>query len=444
MEVIESSSRNKGIVMQIIYSFLIKIVSVAINFFYVPMLLDLFNSKEEYGIWLTVSSIVTWFAIFDIGLGNGLRNKLTEALADENYKLSKKLVSTTYITTFLLFSFLGILFVVINPYLNWNSILNSNLDKRYLISFTNVVFIIFFVRFVSQLIGVIYLSYQKPAMNNLIVTFGNVIALIFLLILKNYYAIDLISCAYILMGIPVLFMILVNFYTFSTTFKNISPSLQLFDLNLLKGLFSLGFSFFIIQVSSVVLFSSSNLLVSHFFSPGEVVVYNTAFTLFQLPTLAYAIVMGPIWSAVTQALAVDDMIWLEKSLKKLNLLSIVFCIGVIVLLCLSPVIYKIWLKEKLIIPIIISISMAVYSCINIFLSPFTNFINGSGKIRVSVLFSIISIIIFIPLAYFLSKIFQSPAAIMFSICIVNGIGIFLQPKQVYKIINKTAEGVWNK
>ena len=88
--------------------------------------------------------------------------------------------------------------------------------------------------------------------------------------------------------------------------------------------------------------------------------------------------------------------------------------------------------------------MAIYSVINIFLSPYTSFINGSGKIRISVIFSVFSIIAFVPLAYLLSKLIQSPASIMFSICIINGIGIFFQPKQVHKIINKSAEGIWNK
>lgn len=438
------SKKDIAIFRQIIYSFIIKIVSVVINFLYVPLLLGLFTNKEEYGIWLTVSSIVTWFAIFDIGLGNGLRNKLTEALAVNDLVLSKKLISTTYLTSFVIFTILGLIFIILNPYFNWNSILNSKLNIIYLVNFTNVVFIIFFIRFIFQLIGIIYISFQNPAMNNLIVTIGNLIALVVLLIIKGHVSLNLISCAYILMGIPVLFMIIVNIYAFFTKFKSIRPSLKDFDRNLLKGLFSLGINFFIIQVSAVILFSSSNILVSHFFSPQEVVVYNTAFTLFQLPTLAYAIVMGPIWSAVTDAMTKEDMLWLKSGLKKLNILSFIFFIGVIILLISSPFIYKIWLKDKIVIPFLLSFSMALYSIINIYLSPYTSFINGSGKIRISVLFSVFSIIIFIPLAYILSHIIDSPAAIMFSICIVNGLGIFFQPKQVYKLINKKATGIWSK
>jgi O-antigen/teichoic acid export membrane protein len=437
-------NKDTVILRQIIYSFIIKIVSVAINFIYIPLLLEIFTSKEEYGVWLTVSSIVTWFAIFDIGLGNGLRNKLTEAFATNNLILAKELISTTYLASIVIFSSLGLVFFICNQYLNWNSILNSSLSSSYLLKFTNVVFLIFFVRFIFQLIGVVYISYQKPATNNLIITVGNLIALLTLLISKNNYELDLVSTAYILMGIPLVIMIFINFFVFLTRFKNISPSLSFFDKKLLSKLFGLGLNFFVIQVSAVVLFSTSNLLVSHFFSSKDVVIYNTAFTLFQLPTLAFAIIMGPIWSAVTYGFATENVDWLRKGLQKLNKISYIFFGGVLLLLVFSSTIYDIWLKGKVIVPFLISFSMAIYSVINIFLSPYTSFINGSGKIRISVIFSVFSIIAFVPLAYLLSKLIQSPASIMFSICIINGIGIFFQPKQVHKIINKSAEGIWNK
>ena len=36
---------------------------------------------------LTLSSIIGWFAFFDIGFGNGLRNKFAEAIAKGDHQL---------------------------------------------------------------------------------------------------------------------------------------------------------------------------------------------------------------------------------------------------------------------------------------------------------------------------------------------------------------------
>lgn len=59
---------------------LIKICNIIINLAYVPLLINSLN-QDRYGIWLTITTIVSWIAFFDIGLGNGLRNKLAESIA---------------------------------------------------------------------------------------------------------------------------------------------------------------------------------------------------------------------------------------------------------------------------------------------------------------------------------------------------------------------------
>ena len=68
----------------------------------VPLTLD-YVDNECYGVWLALSSMVVWISFFDIGINNGLRNKLTAALAHNDYNLGRKYVSTTYAILFLIF-----------------------------------------------------------------------------------------------------------------------------------------------------------------------------------------------------------------------------------------------------------------------------------------------------------------------------------------------------
>jgi hypothetical protein len=58
----------------------------------------------KYGSWLTLRSIILWFAFFDIGLGNGLRNKFTEAKAPGNLERTRIYISTAYGLLILIFS----------------------------------------------------------------------------------------------------------------------------------------------------------------------------------------------------------------------------------------------------------------------------------------------------------------------------------------------------
>lgn len=65
----------------ILGALLIRGTSILISLAMVPLTIDYVN-PSRYGIWLTLSSIVGWFAFFDIGLTQGLRNKFAEALAE--------------------------------------------------------------------------------------------------------------------------------------------------------------------------------------------------------------------------------------------------------------------------------------------------------------------------------------------------------------------------
>ena len=90
------SSRTKTLVNDISFIAIFKIINILCSFIIIPLTID-YVSPSIYGIWLTLYSIISWFSIFDVGLGNGLRNKLSEALAFNDYDKSKKLISTTYV-----------------------------------------------------------------------------------------------------------------------------------------------------------------------------------------------------------------------------------------------------------------------------------------------------------------------------------------------------------
>ena len=75
---------------------LFKAIGMALNFLLVPILI-IFLDKVEYGICVTVFSIVNWIFTFDIGIGQGLRNKLTEALSCNDRVSASSFISTSYV-----------------------------------------------------------------------------------------------------------------------------------------------------------------------------------------------------------------------------------------------------------------------------------------------------------------------------------------------------------
>ena len=98
----QGNQRSVAVKKNIIGSLAIKGCSIIISLLLVPMTLG-YVSSELYGIWLTLSSIMIWLNFFDIGFTLGLKNKLTEAIAINDWKRGKALVSTTYFMMVVIF-----------------------------------------------------------------------------------------------------------------------------------------------------------------------------------------------------------------------------------------------------------------------------------------------------------------------------------------------------
>ncbi len=147
-------------------SFGLKGISILISFLLVPLVLN-YIDITKYGIWLTLSSIIGWFGFFDIGLGNGLRNKFAEAIAKDQKELARIYVSTTYAILFIIIGIVYFLFLIINPLLNWTKILNTPVEMgNELSKLIIIVFTFFCIKFILKLIGIVIVADQKPAINN--------------------------------------------------------------------------------------------------------------------------------------------------------------------------------------------------------------------------------------------------------------------------------------
>ena len=57
-----------------------------------------------------------------------------------------------------------------------------------------------------------------------------------------------------------------------------------------------------------------------------VVSYNIAYKVLFIPVMIQSIILTPFWSAVTDAYTKNDYSWIKRSLRKLNLLTLIFWI----------------------------------------------------------------------------------------------------------------------
>ena len=436
--------RTEKAIFNIFFSFVYKGISILIGLAYVPLLLT-YLSQEKYGVWLTLTSILGWFSFFDIGLGNGLRNKLTIALANKDFNLGKIYVSTTYALLTLIFGGLFLIFNLFNYFIPWSNILNTTSFKFIdLYWLTSIVLSLFLIRFIVQLISVIYFANQKPSFVDLMNTLGQVLSFIIIFFLvKLTTESDIVLFGFVISFIPLLVLLVFSFVSFNGKFKHIAPSIKCVDFKVKNELFNLGTKFFFLQISSIIIFSTANFFIAHFYGSKEVAVYNVAYKYFQMPIMIYTIIASPIWSAITDAFAKDDNEWLRKTLKRMNYFSILFVVGIIIMLLCSDWLFSIWLGNKINIPFSLSLALAIFTSIQIIFTPYSIFVNATGKIKLSMYMTSLSILIYFSFMYLFGNMFSNSTGIVLASISTVFAGLFI-PWQTYRILNGTAKGIWNK
>ena len=140
-------TRTQRAVKNISIAFITKTISIFISFLIVPLTLG-YVDTEKYGIWIIIASLITWFNLFDIGLGNGLRNKLAEAIALKDFNLARIYISSTFAIISIISTLLFVSFYFIAPLISWNSFFNTEIvTNSELIRIVLIVF--FFFLFIS-------------------------------------------------------------------------------------------------------------------------------------------------------------------------------------------------------------------------------------------------------------------------------------------------------
>lgn len=429
----------------ILASFVIKGCNIAVSLILVPLTINYVN-PTQYGIWLTLNSIIAWFAFFDVGFGNGLRNKFAEAIAKGEQELARIYLSTTYAILSMIVIALLILFFCINPLLDWSKILNTPANiAGELSTLALLVFSFFCLQFVLQLVTTIITANQQSAKASFFNLLGSLFSLIAIFILTKITSGKLIYLALSLGLAPILVLTISSIWLYLHEYKIYAPAIKYVQLKYAKNLLNLGIQFFIIQGAAIVVFTTDNIIISQIFDPTEVTPYNISFKYFSIVIMFFSIIISPLWSSFTEAYALNDIAWIKNVIKKSIKMWVGVLIIILIMLVFSQSIYQLWVGKNIKISFLLSLSMAIYTAMLTFNMVYVNFINGISKLRIQMISSIVSIIINVPLCILFAKYLHlGPAGVMLATCVSLCYSVILRPMQCYKILNNTATGIWLK
>jgi len=390
-----------------------------------------------------LSAIIHWVSFFDIGFGMGLRNKLGVALADGNIKRAKVLISSIYAILSFIFVPLSIILFVICKYVNWALILNVSDDlNSTLVSCSRIVVVSFCLTLIMKVIQNVLQAYQRNALGGLLDTISSICTLITIFVLTKTTFPSLSYLAFAFSTIPVFTYFIYSVVFFSQN-NDVSPNPKSVSNEAIKDVFGLGGKFFFLQISFIIIFQTTNILISQFAGPEQVTVYNVTYRYMNIALMVLNIVMAPVWSAMTDAYAKKDFKWMKSLYKRLMFLYWLTIVALIVLVLVSPFAYKIWLRGSVETSMGITILVGIYVLIRVWHTMHATLVNGMGLIKLQMYVDIVQLALFPILAYFLGHNFML-VGIIISNCIIVLISGLSLSVQVRKILSQNASGIWLK
>jgi len=440
-----SSSRSKKIRFNIVSLFLIKIAITLVGFASVPVIINLIN-PEVYGVWVTITAIVGWFGMFDLGLGNGLRNKLAIALACNDWILARKYVSTTYAVLTIITVAIYTVFFTIEPYLDWKIVLGVPemiLTGHTLSLVVKTVMLLFCINLVVKVLGSIFYSLQSPFVTSFIDLIAKVFSYIALLLLNSGNEMNVLSVTFIVSATPIIIYVFASIVFFSTKYKAMRPALSDIELSRFRELMGLGSSFFFIQLSAVLLYQTNTLVISHLFGPLSVTSYTLANRYIGAVMILFSIVVAPFWSATTEAYEKGDKKWISKSLTSLKIAWLMLVVMGLAMYMVSSQVFSLWVGDEVAVPKILTLSVFVWVAINMWNSIYSNLLNGIGKVRLQLIIGVSSAALNVPLAIYLGKLIGIEGVVLANILVLLP-SIFIYPAQFEGIIQEKSHGIWNK
>ncbi len=444
VQTLTKDDRSKRVFKNVLNSFLVKIFSTVVTLSLIPVSIKYVN-KESYGVWLTISSVITWINVFDFGLSNGLTNKLTEVFAVKNNRLARVYLSTSYAILLLITGALLLLYFIAAPFINWNTVFNTTIDKATLSDALNVTFVSFCLLFLFKPLTSLLRSLQMHFLNNIIQLIGNALALVIIFCWGGNTADPFLFLAVVMaMSYPVTLLI-ASVILFATRYKHLKPSYKSLDFSLKRILFGLSIKFFVIQLSVLAIFTSNNLVISYFDNNESVTYYNIAYRYFSIITIFQTLIMTPLWTAFTDAYTLRDFSWIKDTVTKMNRLNVLLCAALIFMVMASNMVYKIWIGSDIVIPAELNILFGVYMAVTIFKETYNSFVNGVGKLNLQVVFSIVTIILQLPLAYLLIRVWDLKlAGLLYLNIFWMGISLLLYYRQYNIVLTKPAyKKIWN-
>ncbi len=376
--------------------------------------------KERFGLWLTLSSFITWVSIADLGLSNSLINALSTADGKDERAQAQQAVSSAFWMTSAIAIALMVAIVVAVPLVNWPGVFNvvSPEARREVAPALMVLFLFCSMRLPATIINCVYQGYQEGYAYQLWNGISGVLGAVGLVVAIKLQA-GLAWLAIAFLGSMLLADLFSALYLFGWRREWLLPRWKFFNWCQAKSLLRQGGQFWVAQISAVMMLQTSLLMVSTMFGAIESAEFGTTLRLFGLVGAVQTAFVAPLWAAYGEAAARCDYGWLSQTFKQSIKISLLWALPAsLAMFIAAPMFFKLLVTADVTASWHLRLAVMTTEILNSVARCVSILLNGLGAVRSQAIFGPIGGVANLVVAWLLAKWIGIPGiAWAMSICL---------------------------
>jgi len=399
-------------------------VAAFVSFISVPLTVR-YLGAERYGAWVTISTVMAWAALADLGLSNSLTNAISESYAKDRRDLAQSYVAAAFWSLAGIAAVLALIFFWLWPIVPWDRVFNvQSIQAREEVKpAVAIAFAIFVLNFPFSLTAKIYGAYQEVPKGNAWAAAGNLLGLIALVVVTQLKG-GLVALVIAVSGAVLLINAVSALWLFVWSKPWLLPDPRRLGYSAIQKLSSLGGMFFVIQISALVLFQTDNLIIAHYLGAAAVTPYSVTWRLFTYTALFQMLASPSYWPAYAEAFSRGDRRWVRRRFRtnlKITMAS-TCALAVPFVIFGRPIIEK-WAGSIAVPSSGLLLWMGIWSLIYNAMSCQSCLLASAGRVKIQMIYSIVASVVNLVLSIVLVQRLGLVGVIMgtvgaFLICIV--------------------------
>jgi O-antigen/teichoic acid export membrane protein len=370
------------------FGLLSRVITISIRFFSLPLTLSVI-SKDRYGAWLIILSLVGWLSMSDLGIPSALQNRMIELRAKGMQQRSETILAFGIRLLFFIgigVAFLFSLLAIFAPLATWLTVA-ANIGTEVKLALIVCVFS-FGLGLPSRVGNVLNNVHGKLHMPPLYELLGTVFSFLMLLLAVYLHwnsILALVCCSLIGLIAGSGLSTVIAFKKFKYSFK--APPATSADR---KSLLAKGSFFFLTTIAELLVLQSDAMLIGFVLGAEYVPLFLIPSTLFINFLQIQNIWLRPLWPHLTD-------LYVKREVKKLKLfltktlgysLLLAICFGLFIIFFGDKFI-KMWSHKAVGISTIqMAFGFAFYTLVASVDNIISTFVNAFGKIEARFLFTL--------------------------------------------------------